>query len=52
MSTNPDDLRQRAEAANVAGDETLAEALNTEADDLESAPPPKANKTDEKKGDK
>jgi len=39
MSLNPDDLRQRAEQADIAGDENLANSLRDEADELENASP-------------
>lgn len=35
----PESLRERAKAAEIAGDEATAEALNNEADDLEQNPP-------------
>lgn len=39
MTPTPESLRARADAADVAGDETTAEALRNEADDLEQNPP-------------
>lgn len=39
MSADPEYLRNRAKAAEVAGDDAAAEALNAEADEVENAPP-------------
>lgn len=36
---NPDDLRKRADAAEIAGDNNTADALRAEADELENRPP-------------
>lgn len=35
----PDELRARADAADIAGDENLAKSLRDEADDVEANPP-------------
>lgn len=39
INATPENLRERAKAAEIAGDENLANSLNAEADELENATP-------------